>query len=103
MRQLPAGTSCWRYSSSSRLDTSRIDIARRIFFAISATTDIGDGTNLDGPLFRRGQPTGNRNRFIQIVNIDDVIATELFGRLGEWAVGDQAFSIANAQTDCRRH
>jgi hypothetical protein len=82
------------------LGISRIDIRRRIIFRIPQPADIENGTNFNRPLFRGWQPAGNREGFVKILNVDDVIAAELFGRLGKRAVGNQALSVADAQAGC---
>ncbi|MFN8540918.1 MAG: hypothetical protein U0232_25995 [Thermomicrobiales bacterium] len=58
--------------------------------------DVEDGADFDGAPFCAGDLAGDGERFVEVVDIDDVVAAELFVGFGEGAVGDEALAAAHA-------
>src|SRR5262245_37222696 len=52
--------------------------------------------DLDGPRSRGWDASGESDRFVEILGLDEIVATELFARLGEWSIGHQALAVAYA-------
>src|SRR5260370_36331328 len=60
-------------------------------------------THLNGAGAHRGDACGDGDGFIEIFGVDQVIAAELFARLGERTGGDEPLPVAHADAGgCRR-
>src|SRR6266511_3293752 len=60
--------------------------------------DIDYRPHLDGAFTRHGDPSGNANRLVEIICLDEEVAAQLFPRLREWAIGHESFAVAHPDT-----
>lgn len=55
-----------------------------------------EGADFDGTFFGWGKSGGDGDGFIEVIDIDDVIAAELFSGFGEGAIGNVWLAMADA-------
>src|SRR5580692_10848144 len=102
-----AKASCRASSAKSKSPRRRISVAKTrpasrrsttSTFAAEATSPRSgpDRTHFDAALLGARDACGDRQRFVQVLRLDEIVAAELLTRLGERPIGDDDLAVAHA-------
>src|SRR5215475_11549404 len=82
---------------SPQSTTALISTTQRLLESRQAR-DLYYRPHLDGAFARHGNPSGNADRLVEIVCLDEEVAAQLFPRLRERTIGHEPFAIAHPHT-----
>src|SRR5947207_2437769 len=83
-----------RMRSASRAKVSDTTCCAVFISCFLTLLEFHNRADLDGTIRSGRNPRGQRNHFVEVFTIHQVIAAELLFRLSKWAIGCQCLSVA---------